>query len=147
MNKTLPVLLYGIVSSVPDDAIKDIFGRQRIHIDFSDERPEWAGQLTGTVVEIQTLHGEYGGYLGFTTYQSEGPPAKLSPKMTQEREANIAKMIAIIQELTSRGELTLMLRTTEFVPGWLPRKVAALKDVDEEFLVNFPHNTIVRFMV
>jgi hypothetical protein len=136
------VLLYGIVKGVPDDVIKDIFGRRRIRVDLEDERPEWVGQLSGRVVEIQTLYGEYGGYLGFTTYQSE---AKLSPKGTLEREANIEKMIAIIQELTSRGELTLMLRTTEFVPGRLPRQVVAMKDVNEEILLNLPHNTVVRF--
>jgi hypothetical protein len=46
--------------------------------------------------------------------------------------------------LTSQGELTLMLRTTEFVPGRLARQKIALKDVKEDFLLNFPHNTIVR---
>jgi hypothetical protein len=143
MDENRPVLLYGIINGVPEDAIKDVFGQRRIYVDFEDQRPEWAGQLAGTVVEIQTLYGEYGGYLGFATYESEGPRAKPSPKVVQEREANIAKMMAIIQELAAGGELTLMLQTTEFVPGQLLRQKIGLDQVNDDFLLRFPHNTIV----
>jgi hypothetical protein len=147
MDENRPVLLYGIINGVPEDAIKDVFGQRRIYVDFEDQRPEWAGQLAGTVVEIQTLYGEYGGYLGFATYESEGPQAKLSPQVAQHKAANIAKMMAIIQELAGRGELTLMLRTTAFEPGRLPRQKIALETVNEDFLLQFPHNSIVRFTV
>jgi hypothetical protein len=143
MGSNLPVLLYGIVKGVSDDAIKGIFGQQRIHVDFVDQRPQWAQQYSGTMIEIQTLFGEYGGWLGSAAYESEVQQAKLSVKTAQERKANIAKMMAVIAELASHGELTLMLRTTEFISGRLPRQKTASEEVTEEFLLKFPHNTIV----
>ncbi|HEY2841497.1 MAG TPA: hypothetical protein VGJ26_20225, partial [Pirellulales bacterium] len=59
-----PNLLLLVADGWKDDELSALFGKHRITIAACKERPGWSREFQGTVFEVQTLYGEYGGFIG-----------------------------------------------------------------------------------
>jgi hypothetical protein len=61
------VRLICFVQGGDEDRVKGVFGAHRITVSKSPDWPAWASRELGDAYEIQTLAGEYGGFVGAET--------------------------------------------------------------------------------
>jgi len=63
-KSTGPNLLYAVVEGWTVDELRNQFGRRRITVAACKSPPPWSRAFDGHVFEVQTLYGEYGGFVG-----------------------------------------------------------------------------------
>lgn len=102
-----PVLLYLFAEGASAEAIQDAFGRHRVHVDFPDAPPAWTRRFPGLTIEVQTLYGEYAGWVGSNSASQE----KLAASRKLEREQNLRAYHEVLTELSRFGAITLVLST------------------------------------
>ncbi len=138
-------LLYVLVDGVPPDEALTAFKRERITADLAYDRPKWSEKYRGAMLNVQTLYGEYGGWLG-SKYVEEcaNEPKKRyrhkwSSEILKERELNLLKMSEILHSLSRKGTVVVYLHKGDSPPGQAVR--AHPNDVTPDFLRTIPYDT------
>ncbi|MGE3809659.1 MAG: hypothetical protein AB7K24_33760 [Gemmataceae bacterium] len=127
-----PRKLWMVLDGSSRQSVKELFGNHRICVAFPARRPTWASSRH-LLVEVQTLYGEYGGFLGSLQW--------LRGKRRQEQEKNLSSMLQILEELAAGSAFELYLEEEEEAN----ETASARGELDIEYLLRFPSNRRVVF--
>jgi hypothetical protein len=101
-----PTLLYGFAQGATTTQIREACGRQRICVEFPHNLPSWAKHIRGQPFVLQTLYGEYGGFVGSGCESTSQRTAEDIEQALKSRHPDwsAAKIARAAQESTAHSQ-------------------------------------------